>query len=68
MPRVVVTLCPAESKALVKLALTAPQSPRDQARYILRRELERLGLIQAAGPASTAQRREPQQEKPDDPA
>jgi len=55
MSRVTVTLCPAEREALLKLALTELRSPRDQARYILRRELHRLGLLRPADAAAQAQ-------------
>jgi hypothetical protein len=45
MARVVVTLGRIEQEALVKLALSEVRTPRDQARYILRQELERRGLL-----------------------
>ena len=60
-----------ERRMLVALAQRLQRSQGDVVRLLVReatRELEGLGLLQAAGPASTAQRREPQQEKPDDPA
>ena len=45
MSRVVVTLCPVEREALINLALTEVRTPRDQARYIIRCELERRGFL-----------------------
>ena len=55
MSRVTVTLCPAEREALVKLALTELRSPRDQVRYIIRRELEQLGLLPPADVSDATQ-------------
>ena len=66
--RVTVTLEQPEYSALLEVAVAELRSPSDQLRYILRRELERLRLIQPPAPASTAQRREPQQEASDDSA
>lgn len=48
MSKVTITLCPVEREALIKLALTEVRTPRDQARYILRRELKRAGLLPPA--------------------
>jgi hypothetical protein len=45
MSRVIVSLSQEEREALVKLALTDLRSPRDQARFIIIAELQRLGLI-----------------------
>ena len=45
MSRVVVTLREDEHDALIKLSLDELRTPRDQARHILRCELERLGLL-----------------------
>jgi len=47
MSSVVVTLNLAEREALVKLAIAEVRTPRDQARYILRQELKRYGLLPA---------------------
>jgi hypothetical protein len=43
--RVTVTLNSAEREALVKLAVAEMRTPRDQARRILRLELEQRGLL-----------------------
>jgi hypothetical protein len=45
MPRLVITVNFKELKALVGLALAELRSPRDQLRYILRRELNRRKLL-----------------------
>lgn len=45
MSRVIVTLRQDEREALTKLALTELRTPRDQARFIIRQELERLGML-----------------------
>ena len=66
--RITISLEQCERAALMRLARAELREPRDQARFIIQRELVRLGLLQAVGPASPAQRREPRQEKPDDPA
>lgn len=47
MSRVVVTLNSVEREALIKLAAVEIRTPRDQARYILRQELEQRGLLPA---------------------
>jgi len=66
--RVTVTLEQPEYSALLEVAVAELRSPSDQLRYILRRELERLRLIQPAGVTGPAQPREPQQEASDDSA
>ncbi len=45
MPRLILTIDFRELEALVKLALVELRNPRDQARYIIRKELCRLGLL-----------------------
>ncbi len=57
MARVTIVLREDESKALVKLASTELRDPRDQARFLLRSELERRGLLQpeSASKADTSQ-------------
>jgi hypothetical protein len=44
-PRITITLEREERSALMQLAGRELREPRDQARYILRNELQRLGLI-----------------------
>jgi hypothetical protein len=56
MTRVIVTLRNDEREALTRLALAEYRTPRDQARYILRQELERRGLL--ANTATTSGRGE----------
>lgn len=53
--RITIPLEQAEKSALLKLAMAELREPREQIRYILRRELERLGLIQfqSARPTET---------------
>ena len=46
MPRIVVVLGPDEHDALVELSFEELRTPRDQARHILRTELERQGLLE----------------------
>lgn len=46
MNRIVISLGKKERNALLKLAQTELRSPRDQARYVLRKEMERLGLLE----------------------
>ena len=45
MSKIVLTLAEEEQKALTALALSELRIPADQVRYMLRRELERLGLL-----------------------
>lgn len=45
MPRIIVTVNPVELDALVELALKELRSPRDQVRFILRRELINRNLL-----------------------
>lgn len=45
MSKVIVPLAREEREALVNLALAEFRSATDQARYIIRRELERIGLL-----------------------
>jgi hypothetical protein len=60
MARIVITLGESEQEALVRLALREVRTPRDQARYILRRELiergemEESNLPKVAEPVSEA--------------
>ena len=49
-----------ERSALMKLARAELRSPRDQARYIIRRELEQLGLLPPADAADQAQKHKQQ--------
>jgi hypothetical protein len=53
-PRITITLDQKERSALMKLASHELREPRDQARYILRQELIRLGLLpqNTANPSS----------------
>jgi hypothetical protein len=44
--RVIISLRPEEKEALLLLAESEYRDPRDQAALILRRELERLGLVE----------------------
>jgi hypothetical protein len=60
--RLTVTLEQSEYSALLKVAVAELRNPSDQLRYILRRELERLGLIQAADSGGTAQAQKSEQE------
>jgi hypothetical protein len=48
--RITVSLERTEKSALMKLAMAELRDPRDQLRYVLRRELERLGLLQPITP------------------
>ena len=48
MSRVTIPLRDEERKALLELALSELPRPADQARFILRKELERRGLLPAA--------------------
>jgi len=43
--RIIVTLEQPEYVALLDLAVDELRSPRDQLRYLLRKELDRLGLL-----------------------
>ncbi len=45
--RINVPLSPAELKALVSMADKACRHPREQARFIIREEAQRRGLLQA---------------------
>ncbi|MDY7076991.1 MAG: hypothetical protein SXV54_08710 [Chloroflexota bacterium] len=54
--RIVVSLSGAERSALTELAERELREPRDQARLILRCELERLGLLPPADAADQAQK------------
>ena len=58
--RIVVSLSGAERSALTELAERELREPRDQARLILRCELERLGLLPPAdiGDAAQVQKQE----------
>jgi len=47
MSRVTITLCSDEREALVELALSEVRTPRDQARYLVRRALIQLGWLKA---------------------
>ena len=58
MSRVVVTLRKDEREALVKLALAELRNPRDQARHILRQELQRRGLLPSNGRQTKLDRQE----------
>lgn len=46
--RITVPLAPAEMRALAKMALDACRHPREHARYLIRGEAVRLGLLAAA--------------------
>ena len=46
MNRIVISLGKRERTALLKLAQNELRSPRDQARYVVRKEMERLGLLE----------------------
>lgn len=46
MNRIVISLGKQERTALLRLAQNELRSPRDQARYVLRKEMERLGLLE----------------------
>ena len=62
-------LDPYERLALTRLAeIAGGMSQGAMVRNLIRREARERGLWPPAGPAGLAQRREPQQEKPDDPA
>lgn len=43
--RITISLEQRERAALMRLARSELRKPRDQARYIIRRELERIGLL-----------------------
>ena len=45
MARIVLTLGNDEQQALLQLAQAELRTPRDQARFVLRQELKRLGLL-----------------------
>lgn len=49
--RITVTLEQPEYSALLKVAVEELRSPQDQLRYILRKELDRLGLLSLTGDA-----------------
>jgi len=53
--RITITLEQRERAALMKLARGELREPRDQARYIIRRELEQLGLLPPADIGNAAQ-------------
>jgi len=57
--RITISLERRERAALMKLAKTELRSPRDQARHILRRELERRGLLPPADQQTQAEREAP---------
>ena len=58
--KIVISLDGAERSALAHLAEQELRTPRDQARFVLRRELERLGFLSAEyQPATEHDVREP---------
>ena len=54
--RITISLEQAERAALMKLARLELRSARDQARFLLRRELERLGLLDAPSERNQGQK------------
>ena len=58
--RVTVTLEQSEYSALLEVAIAELRNPPDQLRYILRRELERLGRLPPADAADQAQKHKQQ--------
>ena len=53
MTRITISLSDPEKMALRRLASNEFREPRDQARLILRKELERKGLLQIETPVDT---------------
>ena len=49
MTRIMITLRPDERDALVRVALAELRTPRDQARFIIRKEMEQLGMLEVSG-------------------
>lgn len=55
--RITISMTQRERGALMKLARSELREPRDQARYIIRRKLEQLGLLLSADDATQNQNR-----------
>ncbi len=55
--RITVTLEQPEYAALLKVAVEELRNPQDQLRYILRKELDRLGFLSLTGDATREQNR-----------
>ncbi len=53
MTRLTITLGVDEGEALVKLALSELRTPRDQARFMIRKAMERKGILNEIDPEST---------------
>ena len=56
--RITISMEQRERAALMKLARSELREPRDQARYIIRRELERLGLLSTVDATQEQNRKE----------
>lgn len=62
MVRLQVVLDPSEADALARWAASELRDPRDQIRVVLRRELERRGLLQTKDDAPRGQEAQPRQQ------
>lgn len=62
--RLMVTLEPDEADALARLATLEVREPREQARFLVRQELIRLGLLKADGEVNASLRSSPSTAEP----